>query len=142
MICLRTPAGLYLDPRGGLTRDPGSARTFPTKAAAMLVLRMVRRSKSLDLRLLVGPGGLPPRPQRPMPLTAAQRFALELVSQRGGLRRHGEAWVPLDGTAPRVAAITVRSLVRRGELAVTAEDGSRRYRHRWAEVRAREAVAA
>lgn len=146
---LATPAGLYLDDAGGWTRERAAARVFTARAAAQRVLRTVRRRDGVELRIEPAVAAAP-RPPRESATTAAQRFALELVARHGALRCAGDRWVPVGASGPRIMPITVRSLVRRGELAVTAEgpslDGRRfgylRYRRRWLEVRAREVVAA
>lgn len=145
---LITPAGLYLDDTGLWTRDRAAARSFAYRAYADRVRRAVRRRDGVALMLEAL--RVEPRPAAREPeITPAQRFALELVARHGGLRCAGEHWVPLGSGGPGIAPITVHSLVRRGELAVTAEGashdgrrfGARRYRTRWLEVRAR-AVAA
>jgi hypothetical protein len=146
---LVTPAGLYLDDAGGWTRERAAARVFTARSAAQRVLRTVRRREGVELRL--EPVVADVRPPREGAMSPAQRFALELVALHGALRCAGDRWVPVGARSPRIAPITVRSLVRRGELAVTVEgpshDGRRRFgllrhRRRWLEVRAREGGAA
>ncbi len=145
---LITPAGLYLDDTGFWTRDRAAARSFTVRAYAERVRRAVRRRDGAEL-LLEALRVEPRVAAREGAATPAQRKALELVAQHGGLRCAGEHWVPLGAGGPDIAPVTVHSLVRRGELAVTAEGashdgrrfGARRYRTRWLEVRAR-AVAA